>query len=865
MNMKNFVKIIMLLVICIFSVNTLVGQDTMDKYINIGIKSESFIYVDTMGPDVQEINPLSGRLAVFHKFTITKAMDVTISHCGSEIPSTNIYVKDEHGSYIVYGVFSPNEEACCENIDQVYLPLEGLLPGTYYIISEGYQEDGELTITIRGDTSPPSELNLDGGKLAYYQKYEWNVQYLQFGGCDHKITVNFDILEKGVLEYGYALSLGVSTDIISSIILTNKLTGEIIDAYKDHSAQQRHHRFLEFFVNAGEYSMSIYLKANMIYDYIPMFLYHRGADSGGTTPSEPTGKGITTEYAYSIRSWTKSISSPLFNQILYYNEQTETNKPQYGGNISAMEWNLPGEGKERVYNFEYDDLSRLTCAGYLVYGSARNNYSTAYSYDKHGNMLTTSRYGKTSAGETYGLVDNLTMAYNGNQLVKVKDTGVKDKMSESADFIDHTEGNGVYTYNKNGAMDKDTHKGITGIQYNSLNLPVSIEIDNGSIKGRTKYIYSASGAKLQVTHETDMNPQTATVMGSAPFSRETTNTKVTDYVGNKIYEDGVLKKILVDGGYIDMETGEYHFYIQDHLGNNRVVAKADGTVVQKNHYYPFGMEFAENSGDSDQPYKYNGKELDKMHGLNMYDYSARYYEPAIGRFTSMDPHAENYYNISPYAYVTNNPINFIDPNGCDTIGVNNDNEVVWEIKAEGPDVVIGSTNEVEVTPSSESGDDESSSVTVSVLPSLTWKRNVSSVLTNRGPGQSGRIDGLGAMSPEFLILSAGRGLLIRRVSSTVAKSVTTTSSSALTANSGRIYGAHVLQRMGERGITKKMAEAAITKGARYYDPKNNTINYVLKEGFASGKDLLVGVNNYTGKVTTVIRGSNLVNKRFVPL
>ncbi|WP_050700224.1 RHS repeat domain-containing protein [Dysgonomonas sp. BGC7] len=118
---------------------------------------------------------------------------------------------------------------------------------------------------------------------------------------------------------------------------------------------------------------------------------------------------------------------------------------------------------------------------------------------------------------------------------------------------------------------------------------------------------------------------------------------------------------MVDGGYC--EVGNYYFYIQDHLGNNRVVAKADGTIVQKNHYYPFGMEFAENSGDSDQPYKYNGKELDKMHGLNMYDYSARYYEPAIGRFTTVDPLAEKYYSIGPYAYVGNNPLKYIDPDG----------------------------------------------------------------------------------------------------------------------------------------------------------------------------------------------------------
>ena len=56
-----------------------------------------------------------------------------------------------------------------------------------------------------------------------------------------------------------------------------------------------------------------------------------------------------------------------------------------------------------------------------------------------------------------------------------------------------------------------------------------------------------------------------------------------------------------------------------------------------------------------------------MHGLNMYDYSARYYEPAVGRFTSVYPHAENYYSWSPYVYVGNNPLKYIDPTGMDWV------------------------------------------------------------------------------------------------------------------------------------------------------------------------------------------------------
>ncbi len=120
----------------------------------------------------------------------------------------------------------------------------------------------------------------------------------------------------------------------------------------------------------------------------------------------------------------------------------------------------------------------------------------------------------------------------------------------------------------------------------------------------------------------------------------------------------------------------------DHLGNNRVVVNASGTVIQRNHYYPFGTAFAENTVDEQkkQPCKYNGKELDQMHGLNLYDYSARYYESAVGRFTTVDPHAENYYSWSPYHYAGNNPIRITDPTGMDWV-TDKDNNIIWNDQA----------------------------------------------------------------------------------------------------------------------------------------------------------------------------------------
>jgi len=80
------------------------------------------------------------------------------------------------------------------------------------------------------------------------------------------------------------------------------------------------------------------------------------------------------------------------------------------------------------------------------------------------------------------------------------------------------------------------------------------------------------------------------------------------------------------------------------------------------------MSFAETSmaEQGKQPYKYGGKELDMMNGLNIYDNLARLYDPAIGRTLTPDPLCENYYSISPYAWCGNNPVNAVDADGLAT-------------------------------------------------------------------------------------------------------------------------------------------------------------------------------------------------------
>ncbi|HNK91342.1 MAG TPA: DUF4258 domain-containing protein [Chitinophagales bacterium] len=88
--------------------------------------------------------------------------------------------------------------------------------------------------------------------------------------------------------------------------------------------------------------------------------------------------------------------------------------------------------------------------------------------------------------------------------------------------------------------------------------------------------------------------------------------------------------------------------------------------------------------------------------------------------------------------------------------------------------------------------------------------------------------------------------------------------STLLVKTGVEISEHAALRMTERGITQKMVETGLSKGVKYFDPKNGTFDYVLKNGFASGKDLLICTNTVTGKVTTVLRGNNLVKSRFIP-
>ena len=397
------------------------------------------------------------------------------------------------------------------------------------------------------------------------------------------------------------------------------------------------------------------------------------------------------------------------------NNQTDVRK-LYNGNIAETRWRTNFDNLTRSYGYTYDALNRLTNAQYVRPSSPSNpnpadvvgTFNEKLSYDKNGNIQNLVRYGGLESQTEAPLTDNL--AYQYDTTTKNKLLKVTDATANTEGFKDGANTQEEYGYDLNGNMTRDDNKGISSMVYNHLNLPTRIVIQNGGDFPNISYIYTATGKKVAKT---------------VNIASRHSIVYTVDYLDGFQYESGQLLFFPTAEGYVKYTVGvsnpfDYVFNYTDHLGNIRLsygINPGTGllTKIEENNYYPFGLKHAtynteakiiakvENPEEvvalsakymaqktdvlaaemgvpstelnpvqdpvleaviySGYNYKYNGKELQDELGLNMYDYGARNYDPAIGRWMNIDPKAEADRRWSPYRYTYDNPLRFTDPDG----------------------------------------------------------------------------------------------------------------------------------------------------------------------------------------------------------
>ena len=356
---------------------------------------------------------------------------------------------------------------------------------------------------------------------------------------------------------------------------------------------------------------------------------------------------------YNMQGWLTEKSSELFEMRLRYHDPEShlSDRASYTGNISSWWWkhrliNNDNDSENRLYAFTYDDLARLVDTELYLddsYSASNEFVENGITYDKNSNIITLNRSGLSQDD-----IKGYRFSYSGNQRIK-------DEASNSD-----------YEYDANGNIHRDALTGFY-IYYNLLNLPTVIytEGDMGLY-----YTYLSDGTKIEVCGYDDSEP--------------------TRYIGSLVYNDGTFESASFGGGRIvgtnNGANSEVHYFLTDHLGSTRVVAKVTPTGredLDRKDYYPFGKEWTQSGmPTSDNRYTFSGKEQQHLRGqvVNYADFEARFYDSETGIFLQQDPLSEYSFQVSPYAYCGNNPINRIDLDGKRWDDPIQDAEIARQIK-----------------------------------------------------------------------------------------------------------------------------------------------------------------------------------------
>ena len=315
-------------------------------------------------------------------------------------------------------------------------------------------------------------------------------------------------------------------------------------------------------------------------------------------------------------------------------------------------------------NYTYDSLSRLLSVLHQTGGSTIDG--AVYTLDAAGNRTAkTDDLAGVTSNYTYDKIYELTQVMQGANTTesysydpvgnRLSSLGVPSYTVNSSNELT-SDSNASYTYDQNGnTISKTNSSGTTSYSWDFENRLTSATLPGSG--GTVNFKYDPFGRRIQKAFTQNGTTTTTSYVYNGDNLVET-----TDQIGNVVAKFAQGQSI--DEPLAESTSGGTDYYEQDGLGSVTSLTSATGSIAQTYTYDSFGNT-THSTGSVANSFQYAARDFDVETGL--YFLRSRYVAPTVGRFVSEDPQRSAMNSMNLYEYVSNNPVEFIDPDGLSPI------------------------------------------------------------------------------------------------------------------------------------------------------------------------------------------------------